>query len=462
MMSRLKYIAIGAALLLPGCTRTEDAQNGTAGRSAQPGDAVLLWRSEPQVAVSLDEARYDESWRGAPTVDSVLGAAYDSTAPRVLPLPDSAFNSTETWTDIGKPAGTAPRRAAGSGTPRPPVLSLPLGGKMAGLSVLQAQVLLDRAHFSPGVIDGHWGGNVERAVFWLQRQERIPATGQLDSVTLRRLWEIAGRPAELVGRRVLSRDDVAGPFVQLPKDVYEQEELDCLCYQSLREKLAELAHTTPEVLELLNPGVNLNALAAGDTLVTPQAGDFAAAAAPAGRRGSAGARHPARAEPTRAESARSLTTDSQAMADPLRVARIIVSDRGRYLHALDAAGRIVFHFPATLGSDYFPSPSGDYRVTSVTEDPWFHYQPELLEGKDPSMPTARLAPGPNSPVGRVWIGLSKEHFGIHGTAAPETIGYVTSSGCVRLTNWDALRLARSVRPGVVVEFRDVERTAQPM
>jgi lipoprotein-anchoring transpeptidase ErfK/SrfK len=292
--------------------------------------------------------------------------------------------------------------------------------------------------------------------------------------------------------RVLTAEDVAGPFHEIPDDVYQKAELDCLCYRSLSEKLAELAHTTPDVLRMLNGETDLNSLGAGDSIRVPIVGRFADAAADAGgtapaeeqraigagargqRTDTAGGRgeRANRPESTMASPrGRSDTIPGGEPSSPVGdsvsaesrapvVARIIVSDAGRYLHALDAAGRIVYHFPATIGSDYFPSPTGEYHVTSVTEDPWFHYQPALLEGEDPDAPTARLAPGPNSPVGTVWIALSKEHFGIHGTDSPETIGYVTSSGCVRLTNWNAALLARSIRPGVVVEFTDVARDPQ--
>ncbi|HET7233271.1 MAG TPA: L,D-transpeptidase, partial [Longimicrobium sp.] len=119
----------------------------------------------------------------------------------------------------------------------------------------------------------------------------------------------------------------------------------------------------------------------------------------------------------------------------------------------DAGGRILYHFPTTLGSSYDPSPEGSFHVLAITENPWWHYQPAILKGRNPNAPPAQIPPGPNSAVGRVWMTLSAEHYGIHGTKSPETIGYAVSAGCVRLANWDALYLARRLTPGTPVVFR---------
>jgi lipoprotein-anchoring transpeptidase ErfK/SrfK len=485
MKPTTEFLALGLALLaVSSCIEVRESPPEEAAEPAteQAGDASLIWRVQPQAAVaSLDEARYDASWRAAPTVDSAYVAGLegwasqrtdtstgpaDSAGPGLAAAPDTAFRISEEWQDIGADSAWLPRdgragEARRTAAAQPPPLSLPLGGKVAGPSVLQAQILLDLAYFSPGVLDGRWGANVERALFWFQRQEALRPTGQLDSTTLQRLWDVAGRPSTTVAQRTLTAEDVSGPFKQIPEDVYQKAKLDCLCYESLSEKLAELAHTTPEVLEQLNNGVDLNAVRAGDSIRVPLVGRFAAverASGPPAAASRAATDSPADslADSARLDSATRVPSDSIApITRGSQVVRIIVSDRGRYLHALDTTGRILYHLPASIGSEYFPSPAGDYRVTSIHEKPGFHYQPALLEGEDPSKPTARLAPGPNNPVGEVWIALSKEHFGIHGTDEPESIGYMTSSGCVRLTNWDAMFLARSVAPGVVVEFRDL-------
>jgi lipoprotein-anchoring transpeptidase ErfK/SrfK len=308
-------------------------------------------------------------------------------------------------------------------------VALPVHGDVEGPAVLRVQVLLDRVLFSPGIIDGRWGRNTEKAIFWLQRREGLQATGEVDERTWERLVQLAGATRELVRQYRLTADDVAGPFVTLPRKYYDRRDMDCQCYESLAEKLAERFHTSADLLRQLNPGVDLNAVSAGTTLHVPAVRDG-----------------------SNVQVADSMRTGGAPAA---AIARLVVSDGGRYLHALDASGRVVYHFPATLGSDYSPSPTGDYRVTRVVHDPTWHYQPALLEGVDDSEPDAVLPAGPNNAVGVVWMQLSKPHYGIHGTSAPETIGYATSNGCVRLTNWDARFLAERVAEGVPVQFRDV-------
>lgn len=365
---------------------------------------VAEWTEARLSSTEIDSARYDASWRIAPSVDSLI--ARDS-----LARPLDSIVPAEKWEDIGtRPSEPVPL----------PAIHLPLGGQVSGPSVLYAQILLDRSPFGPGVIDGKWGKNTEQAVFWLQQQAGLPATGQIDSATYGKLVELAGMPDRYVRSVALTAEDVAGPFQPLPEDVYEKAKLDCLCYESLAEKLSERFHVTPEVLTQLNQGVSLDGLAAGDSLSVPNLD----------------------AEGTDSTAARG-------------IARLVISDQGRYLHALDSAGTILYHFPTTLGSSFYPSPEGRLDVTRITRNPWFHWQPKLLEGVPDTKKPARLPPGPNSPVGVVWIALSKEHFGIHGTNEPASIGYATSSGCVRLTNWDARFLAGMVKAGMAVEFRDL-------
>jgi lipoprotein-anchoring transpeptidase ErfK/SrfK len=135
------------------------------------------------------------------------------------------------------------------------------------------------------------------------------------------------------------------------------------------------------------------------------------------------------------------------------IARLIVSKKGYWIHAVNASGTILFHFPSTLGAGYDPSPTGDFRVTNIAWNPAFHYQPTLFAEVSDKKPEAHLAKGPNSPVGVIWMALSKPHYGIHGTSSPETIGYANSHGCVRLTNWDATELGHIVSKGTPVVFQ---------
>lgn len=301
---------------------------------------------------------------------------------------------------------------------------VPLTGDVAGPSVLRTQILLDRAMFSPGIMDGRWGKNTVQALYWFQRREGLHATARLDSATFQRLLQAAGNPRELVVRKTLTADDVKGPFTQIPDDIYEHAKMSCSCYESLTEKLSEDYHSTPELLARLNPGVDLDNVKAGQSIYLPAVRDES-------RAGSRG-----------------------------QVAKIVVSGRGNYVHAVDAAGQVLYHFPSTLGGKYSPSPSGAFKVNSVTPNPSWHYQPGILVGVPDNEPEAMIPAGPNVAVGKVWIDLSEEHYGIHGTSEPQTIGYASSNGCVRLTNWDVEFLSHHVRAGVPVEFRDISGQKQ--
>lgn len=284
----------------------------------------------------------------------------------------------------------------------------------AGPVVAHIQILLDRAHFSPGVIDGHANRNTELAIHWFQKSRNLPATSIVDSATYAGLLAVSGA-APLVIPFTVDEDALKGPFVTVPKSVYDQAKLRCLCYNSLTEKLAERFHTSLEVLRKLNPGVGFAALKPGDRIWVP-------------------------------------AVESRLTSAPANISSILVSKKGSYVHAVARDGRVLYHFPSTLGSKYDPSPDGSYRVTAVALDPVFRYDPTLFADVPDSKPKAKLPPGPNSPVGRVWIALSKPHVGIHGTPTPETIGSASSHGCVRLTNWDALKLARSASSGTPVHF----------
>ncbi|MFL5387015.1 MAG: L,D-transpeptidase family protein [Longimicrobiaceae bacterium] len=299
----------------------------------------------------------------------------------------------------------------------------PVGPGHRGPSVLRVQVLLDRALFSPGMIDGSWGKNTSVAIYWFQAREGLLPTGVVDSATFARLQAAAGRPAEYVVRRALTAADVRGPFIEMPGSIYAQAELECSCYESLAEKLSELFHVRVELLRQLNPRVAFSSLKAGDSINVPNVRD--PDAPPRGM-----------------------------------VETLVVSGADHYLQALDAAGRILYHFPTTLGSSYDPSPEGSFHVLQVTENPWWHYQPAILRGRNASAPEAHVPPGPNSAVGKVWMTLSAPHYGIHGTKSPETIGYAVSAGCVRLANWDALYLGRRITRGTPVVFSGT-RTAVP-
>ena len=395
---RYPYYAAGLAVLLclGACNVNIGSNNTLAGDStavAAGSDTASAYGGYIRMTSDeLERDRMNSGWRQFVQLDSLPEARADG-------------GPGEEWTAITPEAVNTGK------------MLLPLGGDVKGPSVLRAQILLDRARFSPGVMDGRWGMNTEKAVYWFQRREGLKATGQVDSTTFRKLAQAAGDPQRLVERYTLTEADVKGPYEPLPEDIYEKAKLDSMAYESLSEMLAERFHTTPALLAQLNPNTAIDSLKAGATLAVP---NVQGAPAPAGQ-----------------------------------AARILVSDGGHYVHALDASGRILYHFPSTLGSSYDPSPeAGEYEITKVTKNPWWHYQPDLLAHVPDSEKDARIPPGPNNAVGLVWISLSKPHFGIHGTSAPETIGYASSAGCVRLTNWDVLFLADRVAAGTPVEFRD--------
>jgi lipoprotein-anchoring transpeptidase ErfK/SrfK len=331
----------------------------------------------------------------APRLAPIVGTSVEPLARKVASEPNLSFD------DISADAVNA--------SPTAEMLKSDVGPL-----VVRAQILLDRAHFSVGAIDGRAGKNTAIAIYWFQASQGLPITGTLDSATYMRLASIAGTDHVVTSHTVEERD-VAGPFVSIPRSVYEQEKMSCLCYGSRIEAIAERFHTTEEVLRKLNPKESFVALAAGTLIQVPSV---------------------------------ELPEDPELKP----IARIHISKKGSYVHALAADGSIVYHFPSTLGSAYDPSPDGRFTVTGRAYNPTFKYDPTLFADIPDTKPKAKLPPGPNSPVGVVWIALSKEHVGIHGTPTPETIGTASSHGCVRLTNWDALRLAAATDKHMPVEF----------
>ncbi len=379
--------------------------NGPTPASAETeafGNPVGRFDDEP-TPTDLERSRTSGAWRSA------LG---DTLRIDTVAAARAAAGYSESFDDIAPDAF--------AGTP-----ALPLGGDIAGPGVLHAQVLLDRAGFSPGIVDGHWGDNVEKAVFFFPASAGLPANGVVDRATFDALSRRAGVSGAPVVAHTLTDEDVSGPFVDIPGDIYQQAELDALAYESLEEKLSERFHAAPALLAQLNPGRDLDVLEAGDSLTVPNVGAAVGEDITGGRR-------PGGA-----------------------VARLVISGDGSYLHAVDAGGRVLMHFPVTLGVGYDPSPQGDYRVTNIARNPQWRYDPALLANVPDDEAPATIPAGPNNAVGLVWMALSEPHYGIHGTSAPASIGYTSSSGCVRLTNWDALTLANAIRPGIDVRFRDI-------
>jgi lipoprotein-anchoring transpeptidase ErfK/SrfK len=197
----------------------------------------------------------------------------------------------------------------------------------------------------------------------------------------------------------------------------EKAKLPRLDYTSVLEMLAERFHAAPQLLKRLNPSATF---AAGESIVVPNV-IVAAVGTP-------------------------------SAAPPATSVIVTVSKSKSVLSVADGTGQIVYHAPATTGSQHDPLPLGEWTVTSVARNPKFHYNPDLFWDADPAHAKATIPPGPNGPVGVVWIGLNKPHYGIHGTPEPGTVGHTASHGCVRLTNWDATAVAGLVAKGTKVVF----------
>jgi lipoprotein-anchoring transpeptidase ErfK/SrfK len=275
---------------------------------------------------------------------------------------------------------------------------------------VKLQVLLDRAHFSPGEIDGKFGENAKKALRAYEEAQHLPGS---DDVTAEVWGKLAADDRPVIGNYNVEENDVAGPFLhKLPAKMEDMKGISKLSYTSPREGLAEKFHMSEDLLAALNPGQRFDR--AGETIAV---------------------------------------VDTGADQNPEKADRVEVDKDRQTVKLFDKSNALIGFYPATVGSEEKPSPSGTLKVTEIDRNPTYHYNPAYHFKGVHSRKPFTIRPGPNNPVGIVWINLSGDGYGIHGTPSPGQVSKSGSHGCVRLTNWDAERVAERVSKGTPVVYR---------
>ncbi|WP_298872398.1 L,D-transpeptidase family protein [uncultured Bradyrhizobium sp.] len=276
---------------------------------------------------------------------------------------------------------------------------------------VRLQVLLDRAHFSPGEIDGKFGENARKALRAFAEARQLPSSDEMTDDVWKAL-QADGRP--LTTTYTVTDRDVAGPFLhKLPSKMEAMKDIPHLGYTSPREELAEKFHMSEQLLTTLNPGRHFDR--AGETITV---------------------------------------VDTSGQDAPAKADRVEIDKARQSVKLYDKSNALIGFYPASVGSEEKPSPSGTLKVTEIDPNPIYRYNPAYHFKGVRSRRPFTIRPGPNNPVGTMWINLSADGYGIHGTPSPQNISKAQSHGCVRLTNWDAERVAASVAKGTPVVFTD--------
>lgn len=284
------------------------------------------------------------------------------------------------------------------------------GPNQQGAAILRAQILLDRARFFPGEVDGVYGSNMRLAISGYQKNNGLQASGLMDAPT----WTALNLDLEpVLVTYSLTEADVAGPFREIPADMMQKAGLETLGFRNVAEALGEQFHSSPALLQALNPGKDLGRV--GEQIIVP----------------------------------------NLASAPPLpKAARVLVDKSDSTVTLFDAADQVIAQFPASTGSGRDPLPLGEWKILGVARNPVFKYNPELFWDANPAHAKATIPAGPNNPVGVAWVALSKEHYGIHGTPEPSKIGKTQSHGCIRLSNWNVEAMGHSVSPGLTALLQE--------